>query len=317
MITRRSAIAAALLAAASPALAQQADKVKIAVGQRFAWDTSMFDTAVKAGIFAKHGVDLEVLWTQGSGETIQAVIGGSVDLGSAAGTTGVMSAFARGAPIRPISNSMTGADDLFWYVPAASPLKSLKEAAGKTIAYSTNGSSTHLAVLGFQRYFGVQMKLTPTGGPPGTLTQALSGQIDIGWSSPPVAVDKVQSGEIRIIARESDVPEFRNQTVRMNIGNLDFITKKAAVLDRFRAAYAEAVEWMYAGDAALVAYGQFTQTSTDMARAIRDNYFPKDNLRLNRVSDIDNAMKDAIELKFLAQPLTKDQMADLLKYYAK
>ena len=291
--------------------------MKIAVGQRFAWDTSMFETAKNKGIFAKHGIDLEVLWTQGSGETIQAVIGGSVDLGSAAGTTGVMSAFAKGAPVRPISNSMTGADDLFWYVPAASPIKSIKEAAGKTVAYSTNGSSTHLAVLGFRRYFGVDLKITPTGGPPGTLTQVLSGQIDIGWSSPPIAVDKVQKGEIRIIARESDIPEFRDQTVRMNIGNLDFITKKPDVLNRFRTAYAEAVEWMYAGDEALEAYGRFTQTSTEMARDIRTSYFPKDNLRINRVSGIDNAMKDAIELKFLTQPLSKEQMDDLLKYYAR
>ena len=56
--------------------------------------------------------------------------------------TGVMGAFAKGAPVRAIANSTTGADDLFWYVPASSPIHSLKDAAGKTIAYSTTGSST-------------------------------------------------------------------------------------------------------------------------------------------------------------------------------
>src|SRR5262249_58036850 len=85
----------------------------------------------------------------------------------------------------PISNSTTGADDLYWYVPAASPIKSIKDAAGKTIAYSTAGSSTNLAVLAFIRQFGVDMKPVATGSPASTFTQTMSGQIHIGWSSPP------------------------------------------------------------------------------------------------------------------------------------
>ncbi len=305
----------AALAGSLPAAAQ--DLVKVAVGQRGAWDTSVIPVGEAKGIFAKHGIKTEVLWTQGSGETIQAVITGSVDLGVAIGTTGIMAAVVKGAPVRPISNSMTGADDLFWYVPADSPIKTMKDAAGKTVAYSTNGSSTHLAVLGFQRHFGVQLKLTPTGGPPATLTQAMSKQVDVGWSLPPIGVDLLQQGKIRIIARESDVPEFRDQTVRMNIGNLGFITGKSDVLNRFRAAYQETVDWMYAGDEALETYAAFAQVTKDLGKEIRNSFFPKDALRVNRLSGLDNAMKDAIDLKFIAAPLTKEQSDEFVRYYAK
>ena len=82
---------------------------------------------------------------QGAGETLQAVISGIVDMGVGVGTAGVLGAYAKGAPVRAIANSMTGADNLFWYVPVASPIRSIKDSAGKTIAYSTNGSSTNLA----------------------------------------------------------------------------------------------------------------------------------------------------------------------------
>jgi NitT/TauT family transport system substrate-binding protein len=38
--------------------------------------------------------------TQGAGETIQAVISGSADIGAGVGAAGVMRAFSKGAPVR-------------------------------------------------------------------------------------------------------------------------------------------------------------------------------------------------------------------------
>ena len=315
MIARRLLLAVATLALATPALAQ--DLVKVAIGQRGGWDSSMFEIGMTKGIFQKHGLKVDGLFTQGSGETLQTVISGAVDVGGAIGTTGIMSAFARNAPVRPIGNSMTGADDLFWYVKADSPLKSMKEAAGKTIAYSTNGSSTHLAVLGFQRYFGVQMKLTAAGGPPGVLTQVMSNQIDIGWSTPPLVVDLVRNGTVRILARESEMPEFRDQTVRMTIANLNFINSRPDVLNRLRKAYQEVVDWMYEGDEAIEVFSKFAGIDPGLAREVRASYFPKKNLDMIRLSGLEHAMRDAIELKFLAQPLTKDQMEEFTRYYVK
>ena len=49
------------------------------------------------------------------------------------GTAGVMSAFAKGAPVRVIGSATVGSDDLYWYVKADSPMKSLKEATDKNL----------------------------------------------------------------------------------------------------------------------------------------------------------------------------------------
>src|SRR3979490_1910281 len=137
---RQWLMAAMLTLASASALA--ADTLKLAIGQRGNWENAAPELGQKAGFFAKQGLTLELLYTQGAGETLQAVISGSVDLGLGGGTGGVLGAFAKGAPVRAIANSMTGADDLFWYVPAASPIKSLKDAAGKTIPYSPTGPAT-------------------------------------------------------------------------------------------------------------------------------------------------------------------------------
>ena len=293
------------------------DTLKLAIGQRGNWENAAPELGQKAGFFKKRGLTLELLYTQGAGETLQAVISGSVDLGIGVGTAGVLGAFAKGAPVRAIANSMTGADDLFWYVPAASPIKTIKDAGGKTIAYSTTGSSTNLAVLAFIREFGVQAKPVATGSPASTFTQTMSGQVDIGWSSPPFGVEALQQGRIRIVVRESDVPAFRNQTVRLMIANTATAEQRRDAIDRYLQAYRETLDWMYSDPAALKAYAEWVNIPESLAKEVRDQFFPKENLRLDRLSGLDEAMADAVSLKFLPAPLTKQQQDELFKYYAR
>ena len=311
----RALAAIALALTVTGALAE--DTLKLAIGQRGNWENSPPELGQKAGIFRKHGIVLETLYTQGGGETLQAVLSGSVDIGVGVGTGGTMGAFAKGAPVRAMANSTTGADDLFWYVPAASPIKSLKEAAGKTIAYSTTGSSTNLAVLGFIKQFDVALKPVATGSPAATFTQTMSGQVDIGWSAPPFAVEALQQGRIRMVAKMSDVPSFRNQTVRVMIATAQTTTQKRAILERFFAAYRETLDWMYSDPAALKAYAEWVNVPEPLAREVRDRFYPKENLRIDRLAGLDEAMADAIGAKFLPAPLTKAQLDELFGAYVK
>ena len=105
-------VVASILIAAGTASAQ--DTLKLAVGQRGNWDTSVSELGQRAGIFKKHGLELEIVYTQGAGETQQAVISGSVDIGVAVGIMGVLSSYSKGAPVRIIGAEATGAAD-YWY----------------------------------------------------------------------------------------------------------------------------------------------------------------------------------------------------------
>src|SRR3984893_12857505 len=195
-----------ILAGSTP-IARAQDVLRIAAGLAGTWENSFSELGQNAGFFKRHGLELEIFYTQGAGETQQAVISGSADIGTGVGTFNTFGAFAKGAPIRVIAATHTGANDLTWYVRADSPIKDKKDLAGKSVAYSTAGSSTYAAVLGFQRVFGVSFTPVATGGPASTLTQAMTGQIDVGWTSPPFAIDLMKSGTIRQVMRASDVPE--------------------------------------------------------------------------------------------------------------
>ena len=297
--------------------AAHAETLKLAIGQRGNWENAAPHLGEAQGIFKKHGLELEILYTQGGGETQQAVISGGADIGVGVGITGVMSAFAKGAPVRAIANSMTGASDIYWYVPAASAIQTLKDAEGKTIAFSTNGSSTNLTALALVKAAGVNAKLVATGSLASTFTQTMSGQVDIGWSSPPFGLEAVVKGEIRIVARGSDVAALSGQTVRVMITNVQTAETRKDALARFLKAYDETLNWMYSSPEAVKAYAEWVKVPEQLATRVRDQFFPRDVLRLERREGIDQAIADAVTFKFLAAPLAKEQQDTFFAHYAR
>jgi NitT/TauT family transport system substrate-binding protein len=292
--------------------ARAQDSLTLAVGQRGNWATSVAEVGQRAGIFKKHGITLELLYTQGSGETQQAVIAESVDIGIAAGTMGVMSAFAKGAPVRMIGAETTGASDLFWYVKTASPVRTIKDFDGRTIAYSTNGSSTQMVVQAFIKQFSLNAKPVATGGPSSTLTQVMSGQIDVGWSAPPDGLDQLDRGDIRIIANGNDAGIFKGQTVRVNITNLNTLAHRRDALERFVRAYRETARSLYAGDATLRVYADWLGISIAKAKRTRDEFYPWEALDPDKIVGLDAIASDAVNLKYLTAPLTNSQLSALV-----
>ncbi len=296
--------------------AQQAaaqDKLKLAIGQRGNWDTSVSEIGTRLGIFKKHNLELEMLYTQGGGETQQAVLSNSVDIGVAGGIMGALSAYSKGAPIRIIGAETTGAKDLYWYVKADSPIKALKDFDGRSVAYSTNGSSTHGVVNAFVKENGLKPKLTATGGPAPTLTQVMSGQIDVGWAAPPFGLEQLDKKEIRVVATGNDTQAFKSQTVRLLIANTAVLQTKKPIIERYMLAYRETLEAMYGSDEAIKAYAAFVGIPETVARRTRDDFFPKTALDPDTIVGLETIVPDAVTLKYTAQPLTKEQLAELIQ----
>jgi NitT/TauT family transport system substrate-binding protein len=303
------------LAGANAAAAD--DTVRLAIGQRGNWDTSVSEIGQRAGIFKKHGLVLEIVYTQGAGETQQAVISGSVDLGVAAGVMGVLGAFSKGAPVRIISAETTGASDLYWYVKADSPIKTLKDTDGKTLAYSTSGSSTHGIVTAFIKQYELKAKPTAMGGPAQNLTAVMTGQVDVGWAAPPFGLDQLDKGEIRRIATGNDAAAFKGQTVRLNIANAAYLATKKDIVVRYMTAYRETVAYMYGDPAALKIYAEWLNISIEKATRTRDEFFPPPAIEPDQIVGLDTIVKDAVALKFTAAELTKEQLGELIQIPAK
>jgi len=313
---RRNLLAGAVAALALCAGATGAsadDTLKLAVGQRGNWDTSVSEIGQLAGIFKKHGLVLEIVYTSGAGETQQAVISGSVDVGVAAGVMGVLSAFSKGAPVRVIGAETTGANDLYWYVKADSPIKSLKDTDGKTLAYSTNGSSTHGIVTAFMKEYQLKAIPTATGSPSANLTAVMSGQIDVGWAAPPFGFDQLDRKQIRMIASGNDAAAFKGQTVRLNIANAQSLQEHKDAIRRYMQAYRETVDYMYGDPNALKLYADWLKISEAIAKRTRDDFFPKASIEPDTIVGLDTIVADAVALKFTAAPLTKAQLDELIR----
>lgn len=313
---KRLAIAIGLVAplalAANPASAE--DHLKLVIGHINNWENQAPTLGQADGIFKKYNLTLENVGTRGGGETLQAVISGSADIGVGVGLAGVLRAFSKGAPVRVLAPGFTGTGDLFWYVKADSKIKSMKDwTPDTTVAYSTNGSSTNNIVLAFMHELHAKGKPTATGGPSPTLTAVMSGQIDVGWSAPPFGLEQLKAGKIRIVARGSDVPSLRGQTIRVLAVNAKALKTKHDAIVRFMKGYRAAVDWMYSDPKAYEMYAKKIKKPIDLVKESALKFHPKTALQTDHMADLDGAMKDAVRLGFLKKPLTKAQVKELVQ----
>ena len=305
-----AAAAIAMTTLTAPAAAD--DLVKMTIGQRGNWDTAITHLGDKAGIFKKHGLQLEMIYTSGSGETLQPVISGSVDLGLAVGTLGAMAAYSKGAPVRIIGAQATGAAD-YWY--AKNPaIKTLKDTNGHTIAFSTNGSSTNSVVRAFIDEFKLTAKPQATGNPSATLTAVMTDQVDVGWAAPPFGLKEMDEGKIHLVARATDASLVRGQTIRVLVANADALVKRKEVIERFMKAYRESIDYLYSSNPQVMKdYAEFARVPEPMAKRVRDEFFPKNLVNPDQIHGLDSLIPEAVNLKFIPASLTKEQIAELIQ----
>jgi NitT/TauT family transport system substrate-binding protein len=307
----RGAIVLAAVALADAAWAQE--QLKISVGGRGAFDHQISEVGQQQGFFKQHGLTLDLRYSQGGGETLQAVITGAADVGVSVNTRAALAAFAKGAPVRVVGSAMIGATE-FWYVPANSRIRGLKEAAGKKVAYSATGAATNLMVLGLQELHGVKFQPVATGDPAATLARVMSVQVDVGYSVPPFAVAELEQQKIRIVGRGNDLPALARQTVRFIVVNADALAQRPDALRRYLQGYRDTVEWLLSSDPqAISAYAGWAGIPESVARRTRDDFIAKQNVLPDQISGLDAILADAVTYKSIAAPLTAEQARTLIQ----
>jgi len=309
---KAGAVSLVMLAFAGP-LAVCAEPLRLVAAQRGNWETAVPELGKDQGIFRKHGVDLDIIYSQGTGETIQLVVSGQVDVGISLGTLSVMGAYQKGAPIRVIAASSTGFEETFFYVPATSPVRSMKDTNGKTVAFATVGSSTQIAALSLISLAGSTAKGVATGDVPATLTQVMSGQVDVGWATAPFLLDQINRGEVRMIARASDVPRLRRMTMRVQVANAKSYGEKPELMKRYLAAYRETLDWMYSSPEAKLRYMAFSGLSETAVNSMMKEFISRDSLQTEMLHGLAENIEDARSFKFLQAPLTQDQVVELFR----
>jgi NitT/TauT family transport system substrate-binding protein len=302
---------AALVFALIGLTAAYAEPLKVAISQRGFWDSSFVEFAEAAGFFKEAGLEVEPFYTDGGAATLTTVLSGSVDIGLSNGLLGVIGAYVKGAPVRVISAQMTGAGELYWYARADAGIKTLKDAEGKTIAFSSPGSSSNLILLGLLRQAGVNAKTLAAGGAPATLTQVMTSQIDVGWAAAPFGLQNILDGKIVVIARTGDVPQLANQTIRVNVANTESLKGKREAIEKFMRVYARAIDWAYENPRAVEIFAQNMKLPLPIAKKAVDEFYPKQGLQIGEIKGLDLTLKDALDYKYIPAPKTAQEIASL------
>jgi NitT/TauT family transport system substrate-binding protein len=247
------AVAAAVICA--PALA--ADKVRLVNSTKVVFETEHPYAAKEAGIFKKYGLDVSIIHGSGGAASLQAILTGSQDIVWGNGVLGVLSAYSRGAPVRILGSNIRGVADLYWYVKSNSPIKKFTDLkAGQEFAYSRPGSTTNLATIYIKKALGLKAKLVSVGGPSGSRTQLMSGQVATGWSVFPLGKNLLREKKIRIIGTGSAATGLNGVTIRVAAVNSNWLEKNRNIARRMMTALDEGRYRTYTSDKQLQAYAK-------------------------------------------------------------
>jgi NitT/TauT family transport system substrate-binding protein len=228
------------------------------------------------------------------------------------GTLGVVAAYFKDAPVRIIAAETTGVHEVYWYVPANSPIKAKNDLNGKTIAYSRPGSSTNLMILNYLQENDIKAKPTATGGLPATHTQVMSGQIDVGWAVPPFGVQEITDGKIRVVIKAGDIKGMQDQTIRVSVANLNSLKTKREAITKYMQAIAQAIDWAYSDPKAIEFYAKVAKVSVPVAKKSVDDFFPKSAFQLGKIYGMQKTLDEALQYKRISEKKTEKDVAGLI-----
>jgi NitT/TauT family transport system substrate-binding protein len=289
-----------------------ADKVRLVNSTKVVFETEHPYTGIEEGIFKKHDLDVSLIHGSGGAASLQAVITGSQDVVWGNGVLGVLSAYAKGAPVRILGNNIRGVPDLYWYVKTDSPIKSFKDLKeGMEFTYSRPGSTTNLAAIFIKDALGLKAKLVSVGGPSGSRTQLMSGQVATGWSVYPLNKNLLREGKIRVIGTGKEAAGLNGVTIRVTVANVNWLNKNRDVAKRLMTAFDESRKMTYSSDKRLRAYAKRWKLNyEDVKSAPQDT--PADVSTLLPVAGLDKINQIALDNKKIKKLLTAAQLKELV-----
>jgi NitT/TauT family transport system substrate-binding protein len=273
--------------------------------------------AQEKGYYKEGNIDVDAVFTKGGGENVQAVVSGDAQIGLSTGFFAVLSAFSKGAPIKVAAAEIAGMDS-FWYTPANTPIRKMEDLAGKKVAFSRAGSSTHMAVLAMSDQIKAKglkpLEPVSLGGVPESYTGVRTGQADAGWSVAPFMLDRIDKGELRVVVKGSEIEALNAITARVHFINTGFAAKQPDAVRAFFRAQQRAVEYMLdkKEETTKIWIRKAELKFPESAVLKTWDFYSKPALALKPIRGLQTTMEDAVRLKFLQQPLSKAELDRLI-----
>ena len=264
--------AAAIGLSASVASANELLRVGNAGRESFSFTPANIGQAT--GIFAKHGLDLEIAGFGGDAKLQQAMAADAVDIGLGSGPG--IAFIAKGAPVKAIA-AMAGPPLLFAVVVRADgSIKSVDDLKGRKVAISTVGSASNWLMNEVSRQHGwgydgfVQV---PIGENSARIAALKSGAVDACVVEIGSALNFTGRGDGRILMRFGDVA--KDFIMHVIFATDKAITQRPNTLKAFLQGWFETIDFMRKNKAKSVAIAmQATGTDEKTTIGIYDELMP-------------------------------------------
>lgn len=287
-------------------------KLKVAGPHPGTPETGVAAIAEAMGYFKEEGLEVEFVFTQGGGDTVQAVqVPSGADIGLNTGPMSVLGAIEKGADLKIVSGSVTPGDQQ-WITAKDSPYKTVKDLAGKPVGYTSAGSSSNLYLMGILDKEGVKADLVAAGGLGGPMwTQIKTGQIAAGIATPPDVWLRIEQEGARKLFGTTDYPEFNSYTYIVNFARGDSVKTKADAIRAFHKGWQRAAQLIAKDPAAATkAYMPNTELSQEMVlRYLKE--IPATKFNLKPIGGMDITLKYAKQFKFITKDPDLNQVVDL------
>lgn len=257
--------------------------------------------ANEKGFFKKHGLNAQLVRFESGPDMGTALLGGSIQIGMI-GTPGLVNAAVAGRPLVAIvdnGSNVMGPSGYEYYtglvVLDSSPIKNIGDLKGKKIAVNVlkanSETQTVMQVLRWNKEHpndkidlnkDVQFITLPFGSMPAALEQK---RVDAASMIEPFMTQLSKKQKVRIIAPvEYAMP---NWPVSFGIVRLDYGKKNVDVLEKYRAAWYEAVDWIQAHQSeARTFIPKYTGVPIDVAKQIVLPHWSKDIKTTERSTEV-------------------------------
>jgi len=265
------AFGAALLTA-STARAETRVRLGKAQAQNFTFLAA--DVGNSAGIYRKHGIDLEIADFGGDARLIQAMSAGAIDVALGGGPT--LAFEVKGVPVLGIMALADRPSSIMLAVAKDGPVKTEDDLRGRTVSVSTAGSLTYWLAQELSRSHGWGLdgiKIAPLGTTTAQAAALKTRQIDGIVTETSTVLRLVEEGTGRILVRFGErIPDFH---VHVVFARKAFLDGNPDAARNFLAALRESIQYMRDHKDETVAVAmRVAQVSKSIATANYDELMP-------------------------------------------
>lgn len=224
-----------------PSLAQM--KVRVGQPQAGTFQFVPLQVASEAGIFKRHGIDVDVISFGGGPRVQQALAAGSIDVGIGSGPE--LAFVAKGSPEIAVAAIANAPYSVVLAVLRDSPIKTAEDLKGKTISISSKGSLTDWLGRELSRQLGWGtngINLAPLGSTGAQMAALKTRQIDGMIVEANAGYRLEEDGSGRVLVQFGD--RIRNFHIYIFYAGNDFAQKSPDALRAFLAAWFETIDYM-------------------------------------------------------------------------